>query len=432
MDEDGEDLGNGKGKQTESLPTGPAMGPIYLMWENTLDKLKILDYERLFCQIQGKHQSYSRIHFVIPAKNTSSQLDDFFDLCQWLIGEISHSTEVLHRDQYDDPNTTINKLLLALRQLDFKATFPSQKLRSGYGEQVCLVLEFLVDKALDTRGFKFSSPIYVDNTQIEQPQLDDDEDDEIEDEAIGNNDDDAIFEDANRQDMNEISLDNSNHQILQAAIDPIEWKIELERVGPKLKAQQQLSLHEWRAHVDQTLDSKSEIEKYLSDTMKDLTIMNKVVLDETSRARTKEKYLSVQFAGLCEEFSKVKQRVEELEQVSMKSNERLSVLNNTYTELNDKFDELKELIDSKDSGINDTSPLVRIKAALQQIKSEISVFDLRIGVVANSLLSARVDIARKKLITMQRNRKKRNVNNNRKINYDKKDHYDDDSLLSDD
>ena len=29
-------------------------------------------------------------------------------------------------------------------------------------------------------------------------------------------------------------------------IDPIEWKTELERVGPKLKAQQVLATNEWR------------------------------------------------------------------------------------------------------------------------------------------------------------------------------------------
>jgi len=37
-----------------------------------------------------------------------------------------------------------------------------------------------------------------------------------------------------------------NHQILQALVDPVEWKTELERVGPKLKSNLQTSVNEWR------------------------------------------------------------------------------------------------------------------------------------------------------------------------------------------
>ena len=47
-----------------------------------------------------------------------------------------------------------------------------------------------------------------------------------------------MFEDPSKF---EVSIDSSNHNILQALVDPIEWKTELERVGPKLRTNQQLS-----------------------------------------------------------------------------------------------------------------------------------------------------------------------------------------------
>lgn len=73
----------------------------------------------------------------------------------------------------------------------------------------------------------------------------------------------------------EMSLDSSHHNILQAQVDPVEWKTELERVGPKLRANQQISTNEWRAHVDQTVTSKAQIERVLTDTHGDLQAINK-------------------------------------------------------------------------------------------------------------------------------------------------------------
>jgi hypothetical protein len=58
-------------------------------------------------------------------------------------------------------------------------------------------------------------------------------------------------------------------------VDPIIWKTELERVGPKLKAKQRLPTNEWRSHVDLTVTSKGHIEKVLSDTQGDLRGLNR-------------------------------------------------------------------------------------------------------------------------------------------------------------
>ena len=109
---------------------------------------------------------------------------------------------------------------------------------------------------------------------MEQAEADDENEDEdiIEDDLVGGVDEDLQFEEASRLDA---SLDASHHNILQALVDPVEWKTELERVGPKLRANQQLVTNEWRSHVDQTVASKGHIEKVLADTQGDLQSMNK-------------------------------------------------------------------------------------------------------------------------------------------------------------
>jgi len=359
------------------------------MWENALEKLKILKYEERFCASRGKKQ-FIRVHFVYPAQNASNQFDDFMDVCSWLCAEISHDPGCFKRDQYDDPNTVANKLMLALRGLDFRLSFPSQKLKTPHGEAVCSVLEFLTDKALAEQGFQWGTPVYADTGEVEQAEVDDEADGDIEDEVHDGVDDDVLFEEIARTDIAEASLDSSAHNILHAQVDPIEWKTELERVGPKLRAQQQLSTNEWRSHVDQTISNKSQIEKVLGDTQVDLQTMHRGVAEELSRMLTKEKYINNQFTPLASEYKDIKRKLEELQSKGGKANEVVAKLSNELNEISEKLDDLKESFESKDSGIHDTSPLVRIKASLQQIKSEVNQFDLRIGVISNTLLASKI------------------------------------------
>jgi estrogen-related receptor beta like 1 len=143
------------------------------MWENSLERLKVLNYEAGFCSKKGK-KTFSRVYFVLPATNASHQFDDFVDICAWLCSEIKSSGDgCFQRDQYDDPSTVANKLMLALRNLGFTLSFPFQKLKTPYGEAICSVIDFLTDKALTVRGFKWESPKYSKNDEVIFPLVSD-------------------------------------------------------------------------------------------------------------------------------------------------------------------------------------------------------------------------------------------------------------------
>ena len=135
------------------------------MWENSLEKLKILNYENVFCK-KFNRKPFNRVHFVHPIDRVKIQMDDFTSVCSWLIGEITKKPDTFKTDDMDDPNTMVNKLMVALRQLDFRSTFPPQKLKTPYGEPVCLVLEFLVDKVLEARGFQWEAPIHSNEEEV--------------------------------------------------------------------------------------------------------------------------------------------------------------------------------------------------------------------------------------------------------------------------
>ena len=136
-------------------------GPLYVLWEDALEKLKVLNYETHYCMKLGR-APFSRIHFVFPGRNLSTQFDEFMDLAGWLCERCSGDPELFRRDPYDDPNTVANKLMLALRQLDCRLSFPAQKLKTAHGEAACAVLDFLADKALAAAKFRWGAPVYRD------------------------------------------------------------------------------------------------------------------------------------------------------------------------------------------------------------------------------------------------------------------------------
>lgn len=249
-------------------------GPVYLLWESCLEKLKILNYEKDYCKRQNR-KILSRVHFVIPGSNSSHQFDDFIGICSWLCLQITKKVDTFKPEEFDDPNTIVNKLMLALRQFDFRSSFPPQKLKVANGEAVCSVLDFLADKALAARNFQWASPTYQDlNMDDQNEEMADPADDEgdIAEDVADEVEDEFTYEEPSKLDT---SLDASAHHILQAVVDPVEWKTELERVGPKLRSNVVAGANEWRAHVDQTLTSKGHIEKVLSETHGDLQILNK-------------------------------------------------------------------------------------------------------------------------------------------------------------
>jgi intraflagellar transport protein 57 len=442
-------------EEKSSQPLGPALGPVYELWESALEKLKILQYESGYC---GKgRKPFHRVHFVFPGANPGVQFDEFVDLCAWLCSVISRD-EIFHRDQYDDPSTVVNKLLLALRGLGFDLSFPSQKLKVANGEPVCAVLDFLADKALESRNFRWGTPQYNSsgNDDGEVLGMDDDneekkgsgngggdDDDEIEDDIDNTaehqgDDGDAAIGDGTDHNNGRVegqefdNLDSSAHDILHAALDPMEWKQEVERVAPKLRQSSAAmgSGSEWRSHVDQTITSKAQIEKIMGETRDDLSVVGKQVADELQRAGTKEKYMNHQFGSLTGDYAQIRKVLDSLESTSSTTNDKVAKMTNELAEITDKLDEMKENFESKDSGIHDTSPLVRMKAALQQIKQESYAFDLRIGVVSHSLLAARVNVSNRRRHAVHSKHKARHGKKGSK-NAESKEQHHDDAYISD-
>jgi len=367
----------------------------FTVMENVLEKLKILNYERDFCKTDHS-QLLTRTAFALPWNNPSVQFGSLQDVVSWLAFKATNDRDAFKVDQYDDPNTSVNKMMLMLRNMGFTLDFPVVKLKQGHGESVCSVLDFLADKALEAEGFAWAAPVHEDTPELEEAEVDEEADlGDIEDEAEVMEEEEAMFADL-AEEEDEV-LEQSTHQLIENTIDPLVWKTELERVGPRLKANVVSLGKEWRAHIEQTKDHEKTIQATLPAAQSHMQSISEQIKEAVEKMRSQEHSINTHFDAMRSEYEVLRSELKTVEQKYRGSSENVAHLTNKMSTIQDQLDELKSEMNSRESSATDTSPLVSIKHALQNIKGEVREFDLRIGVVSHTLMQAKLRVTKRKL-----------------------------------
>jgi len=366
----------------------PAQNHFALM-EDILEQLKILDYENEFCE--GSINSFfDRTYFAIPATNAGVQFKRFLDLVSWLMRQCDAEFTV---DKFDDPNTSVNKMMLSLKNMGFPADFPASKLKQAHGEHVCAVLNYLCDKSLQEKGFRWKQPEYEDEGYQDEADVDAAADvgSDIEDDVEGGDEDEEVLYTEMVHMAPESKLEESQEGIIESNVDPLLWKTELERVGPRLKIQLQDDTgKEWRGHIEQTRKHEQTILSKLEETKTQLQSIGSSVSETLERVTSKEKYINSQFDHLRKQYQEVNEKLKEKSDQFDASASKVNELTNELRSSTARLEEIKGTMDSRGNSMTDTTPLVQIKSALTSLRNEIKTFDLRIGVVSHSLMQAKI------------------------------------------
>ncbi|KAE9048129.1 hypothetical protein PR003_g739 [Phytophthora rubi] len=367
---------------------------------NVLEKLRVLQYEREF----GKKKSFapfSETQFAVLAAgtNASAQFKGFLDLVTFLLKSCGQEFVV---DKYDDPNTSVNKLILTLKTLGFPLDFPASKLKLGYGEAVCAALDFICDQALAARRFDWPRPQYPKEDFADEAEVDDD----AEVDTANDNDENALpgaeeeaeelYSDLVRSGKaaeDQHDLDQSFQQMIMSEVDPLLWKTELERVGPRLKlkggAGAAAAGKEWHAHIERSREHETVMRELLPRANAQLRLLGTQLTEAAGRMGAKEKTLNNQYEHLRQEYTALKEKLQAATEVSKAEADRVNVMTTEYAETTEQLKETKGVMDERGAKMTDTSPLVHIKDALKTLAAEIKNFELRIGVVSHTLLQAK-------------------------------------------
>uniref|UniRef100_A0ACB8FGP6 Intraflagellar transport protein 57 n=1 Tax=Sphaerodactylus townsendi TaxID=933632 RepID=A0ACB8FGP6_9SAUR len=364
---------------------GPgAVYRMFVMMEDLLEKLKLLNYEESALRSHNMRPP-SRHYFALPT-NPGEQFYMFCTLAAWLINKAGHPFE--QPQEYDDPNATISSILSELRSFGRSVDFPPSKLKAGYGEQACYVLDCLAEEALKRTSYNWRRPIYPTE--------------ELEEEAITEDDAELTLNKVEEEiaDMNE----SKQEEILESTVDAAEWNLEVERVLPQLKVTIRTDNKDWRIHVDQMHQHKDGIESALKETklLMFMVHLYQIILhgyhdklhNEISRTLEKvgsrEKYINNQLEHLVQEYRSAQALLSEAKEKYQQGSGGVTDRTRILSEITEELEKVKQEMEEKGSSMTDGAPLVKIKQALTKLKQETIQMDIRIGVVEHTLLQSKL------------------------------------------
>jgi len=100
--------------------------------------------------------------------------------------------------------------------------------------------------------------------------------------------------------------------------------------------------------------------------------------------RNKELTIGKTFNNLAADYKIMKGNIQLVELKCNDSSNTVTKLAKELSSISNELKEVKKTMDFKGSSMTDTSPLIKIKVALQNLKTEIKDYDIRIGVVVSA------------------------------------------------
>jgi len=364
----------------------------WMQMEEILENLKILDYEQKFCKPHSI-KPFPRTMFAMKSSNKSTQFAQFMKLTTWLF--VESGRENFKIDRFDDPTTSVHKVMLELKNMDFEMPYSHSQLLDGNGEAVCEVLQFLSKKALEESGFDWKKqykPKYPNEEFAEEAEVDEEADvgaivdDIATDSDDDDEDDEVMYTDMVHGNVNDDDDHAASTALIEAEVDVVKWKKELERVRPKLKVKLVTHDKEWRSHLDQAKFHEKAIGEYRPGSMRQLDAIKSDIGEKLERVLQKERYINQTFDKMRTEYREITHKLQSVNQQYSTGNDKLQELTNALALITDKLEDVQSRQEEKGSSMTNTGPLVRMKKAIQKLREDRNQMELRIGVVAHTLM----------------------------------------------
>ena len=208
----------------------------------------------------------------------------------------------------------------------------------------------------------------------------------------------------------DLASDKKATAMIEPTVDAQVWRAEVDRVAPKLAAAPLSSLGhvhassgghssggggsvqkgEWRAHLEQSTRSNAIVTSLLPTSKGSLERLSEDLNQLLELVRGREKSINISFKHLMIEHKSCAEKTTESQLAVQAVQGTVNKLSRELSAISEVLEEVKQNIEEKGNSVTDTSPLIKVKAALSSIRAECRSLDLQIGVVSHAVLQARI------------------------------------------
>lgn len=228
-------------------------------------KLSLLGLSQQLLRSKLSYRLLPSDYFAVPTNPPGEQFDIFRQICKWLFVKCNKKQCAVAISKIQDPFAFSQKLeeQLSELQINLGEDVSLHKIKSGYGLEVLMVLESLVNYCL--RGFNFKTPQFP-SDDVGESKNDVDDDEIEEEEGLA-----EAVEDAQAEDLLNMMKSNIRHGskvmmggkkmsqrpngfgnrgFLKTEMNATDWQSEVERVSHRLEVEGASFETQWRMHVD--------------------------------------------------------------------------------------------------------------------------------------------------------------------------------------
>jgi estrogen-related receptor beta like 1 len=213
--------------------------------------------------------------------------------------------------------------------------------------------------------------------------------------AAGDDDDDdemdyaAMMAEEKRPSLDESTASvNLSASYQRRKVDPVAWKAELERVGPKLRVSFAALGKEWRAHMHQTQQHEQVLSTLLPSSREQLLSISTSTASALGRVEQKEKFMNSQYSELGAQYRELQAKVRGATERFEASQSLVVDLTEELEGLDGKIDKVRTDHEVKGKEVTDTTPMMKLRESLKHLDAETRKMDLRMGIVGHTLLQS--------------------------------------------
>eukprot|EP00768_Dysnectes_brevis_P007194 gnl/Dysnectes_brevis/5986_a8963_313.p1 GENE.gnl/Dysnectes_brevis/5986_a8963_313~~gnl/Dysnectes_brevis/5986_a8963_313.p1 ORF type:complete len:369 (+),score=81.31 gnl/Dysnectes_brevis/5986_a8963_313:155-1261(+) len=352
-----------------------------------LQKLRLLEYEREYCQPK-QIPPFSATYFSYPSKSPTEQLLSFAALVKWLLDQIDPDSTFAEQSEFDDPNAIATEILSAVAPHVKTQGISPHKIKTGHGPVVLSILLSLIDIILKNRGMMPCRPVWQAPPSLAVRM------EESEEEAASV--DDTLFEDVEAlEDADAEGHRGPGLRVLSGRADTSRdrevapgvpdlgaWHRELEALGTHRTA----APAGWRTQLKGLAELQGEMERMGPTVSPAVSRLVGEVARRLEKVARREEWLNERLGG-ADGLRRAEGDRRQAEGELATANTELEELTSELSAIGDRLSKLKLDLATESSRMSDVSPLKRMKDAIKKIKEDIRQLDLQICIVRQRLFA---------------------------------------------